>query len=517
MLALEDYLLFKLQPKLIENKEDLPSAVRPFIPKPEAIDLQELVNAINSLPNSCNTQVRGYLLIILHLKIESFPALESNWHDFLIYIIKFLNSLPDIDAQDLIDRTCNSSLMRAIQTPIKLETLLKEYSLLSKLKPETSINIDSFLTGIETYCKTKILDSVSSIDDIENALKKLKSVTSNGINLISTKKLILTLISQHKLQIDKKKLESLKSEIKALGVEYNGELDVEEQKQEPSDGLLIKNRILYMNNTSDPEVNVWECIKAGASSRIALKELRTYNLSLLDPYKNEADILKRLSNTNNPNFLKFYNESLTTEPVGSRQVHVLRMEMEFVELTLKKHKEERWASKQGYSEGEIMKIMFQIVCGFKFLLAINILHNDIKPSNILISEENDLCIKIIDFNTSRELSYSTIAYDPTGTIDFMAPEVRLAHDSNKKVISKGDKADVFSLGLTILYLVTDAPFAGLNLEQNKSKLIELINTVKFPWLKQILHKMLDFKVNSRIGLNDLFKENPSDFSKTVIN
>lgn len=517
MLCLEEYLLTRLQPKLLENKEDLPAKIRPFVPYPANIDLQPLVDAINSLPNNCSTQLRGYLLILLHLKLETQPTLESNWHDYVLYILRFLKSLPDLSSQDLIDRTCNSSLTRALEVPIKLDTLLREYSLLSKIKSESDINIDSFMIGIETFCKTKILDSVSSLEDVENALKKLKTVTSSGINLVSTKKLILTLMGQYKLDMDKKKLEKLKNEIIGLGVEYNGELDIEEQKAEVSDGLLTKNRVLYMNNTSDPEVNVWECTKAGASSRIALKELKTFNLSLLEPYKNEVEILKRLSNTNSPYFLKFYSESLTTETMGNRQLNVFRMEMEFVDLTLKKHKEERMASKQGYSENEIMKIMFQIICGFKFLLTLNIVHNDIKPSNILISEENDLCIKIIDFNTSRELSYSTVAYDPSGTVEFMAPEVRKAHDTNKKVLGKAEKADVFSLGLTILFLVTDAPFVGLNLENNKSKLIALINSVKFPWLKEILHKMLDFNVNTRIGLNDLFKENPSEFTKTVIN
>ena len=516
MNALESYAFVELLPKLLPNFEDQPELARPFIKLSPTFQLADLTQVINSLPQNCNAQLRAYFLTLLLLGVEKSDTLESSWHDYLLYSVRVLKSMPNINIQNLFDRFCDSSLMRAIKAPLKLETLLSEYGLLNKLKSEHSIDVSSHLTGIETNCKVKILDSLSSLEDIENGLKKLKQATEKGMNLVSTKKLFLTLVSQYKETISREKLNGLKNELISLGVDYNGELDLAEQvASQSSDKNIIKNRIIYLNEEADPKVSIWECTKAGIKGRIALKELKTFNLPLLDPYKNESDILLKLSNTNHQSFLKFYGTDLTSEPYGNRTNYILSTEMEFVELTLKKHKEERILSRQPYTENEILNIMFQLVNGLKLLSTLQIVHNDIKPSNILISE--DFCVKIIDFNISRTLSYATVMYDPSGTEEFMAPEVREAYEKKSKVSVKGEKADVFSLGLTMLYLLVDAPIKGLNLETGKSRLNELINGIPFNWLKQLLVNMLEFKPNSRIELNQIFRATPDDISKTKLN
>lgn len=514
MSTLESYAFCELLPKLLPNIDDLPAKTRPFI-KQSTFKVQDLSEALNVLPQNCNNQLRAYLLTLLLIGIEKFDALESSWHDYLLYCVQFLKSMPNINTQNLFDRFCETSLIRAIKAPLKLETLLSEHNLLTKLKTNQNIDVSSYLSGIEANCKVKILDSLSNLEDIENALKKLKQVAAKGINLVTTKKLLLTLVAQYKEEMSRERLNGLKNELISLGVEYNGELEpAEKTSSSNAVGNIIKNRIIYLNNDADPKICIWECTKGGINGRLALKELSTLNLTLLDPYKNESDILLKLSNTNHPSFLKFYGSSLTSEPFGNRTAHVLSTEMEFIELTLKKHKDEKIASRQTYSEAEIMNIMFQLVNGLKLLSTLKIVHNDIKPSNILINE--DFCIKIIDFNISRTLSYTTVMYDPTGTVEFMAPEVREAYENKSKVSVKGEKADVFSLGLTILYLVTDVPFSGLNLEKNKSLLNGLINGLKFNWLKQLLYNMLEFNPNSRIELNQIFRNNPGDISETKV-
>ena len=51
-------------------------------------------------------------------------------------------------------------------------------------------------------------------------------------------------------------------------------------------------------------------------------------------------------------------------------------------------------------------ILYNIVCALKFLHSANIMHRDIKTSNILVDE--DCNIKICDFGLSRSMSESCV-------------------------------------------------------------------------------------------------------------
>jgi len=74
------------------------------------------------------------------------------------------------------------------------------------------------------------------------------------------------------------------------------------------------------------------------------------------------------------------------------------------------------------NELEVQDIVYQIAKGLKALYKSNIMHRDIKPQNLLVSNaEGKLTIKIADFGLAR---YST-GYASTycGTLSYMAPEV----------------------------------------------------------------------------------------------
>ena len=54
------------------------------------------------------------------------------------------------------------------------------------------------------------------------------------------------------------------------------------------------------------------------------------------------------------------------------------------------------------SEMKIRNIVYQIICGVKYLHSCNIMHRDLKPENILMIINNNL-IKIADFGTAKEI------------------------------------------------------------------------------------------------------------------
>ena len=120
-------------------------------------------------------------------------------------------------------------------------------------------------------------------------------------------------------------------------------------------------------------------------------------------------------------------------------------------------------------EDLVINIFKQIIDGLEYLHSINIMHRDIKPDNILFDKSNN--IKITDFGLSALLkqSWEMIHFDKNlyakktllGHRDFTAPEVAARQDYDFK-------CDIFSLGLTIFYLMTfKIPFSSYIDNENR--------------------------------------------------
>lgn len=83
-----------------------------------------------------------------------------------------------------------------------------------------------------------------------------------------------------------------------------------------------------------------------------------------------------------------------------------------------------------------------------------IVHRDVKPQNILISEEGGA--KITDFGIARSLSEEglTVAGRVLGTTDYVSPEQALGHQVT-------GQSDLYSLGVVLYEMLTgDVPFHG---------------------------------------------------------
>lgn len=96
-------------------------------------------------------------------------------------------------------------------------------------------------------------------------------------------------------------------------------------------------------------------------------------------------------------------------------------------------------------EDEIIKLGKDISRALILCEKRNIVHRDIKPQNILISNFGDY--KLGDFGNSKVMNHTTYA-TTTGTSGFQAPEV-------VQMKKYGQTADIYSLGITLYWLLNN--------------------------------------------------------------
>ncbi|XP_028810152.1 striated muscle preferentially expressed protein kinase isoform X3 [Denticeps clupeoides] len=143
-----------------------------------------------------------------------------------------------------------------------------------------------------------------------------------------------------------------------------------------------------------------------------------------------------------------------------------------------------------YSEDDVVRYLVQILQGLQYIHNHQILHLDIKPDNIMVTNLN--IIKIIDFGSAQ--IYSPLSLKPCnrdlGRLEFSAPEV-LRGDM------VGPPADLWSFGvLTYVMLSGRFPFQEKDLVQadNKIEVVKLdpaklypnVSQSAFTFLKKIL-------------------------------
>ncbi|MBV6625997.1 MAG: serine/threonine protein kinase [Rivularia sp. (in: Bacteria)] len=123
-----------------------------------------------------------------------------------------------------------------------------------------------------------------------------------------------------------------------------------------------------------------------------------------------------------------------------------------------------------------------------------IIHRNIKPSNILLTNRSGNCIGdvyLVDFGSVKTIAaVKTGTMTVVGTYGYMAPE----HFGGKIIPS----SDLYSLGATLIYLVSGIHPADLPQKNGRIRFTQLVNCPKdfSNWLKQMIEPVEELRFDS---------------------
>jgi len=159
-------------------------------------------------------------------------------------------------------------------------------------------------------------------------------------------------------------------------------------------------------------------------------------------------------------------------------------------------------NKRPMKEKNVRKFMKQIVSGLQYLNNKNVYHRDLKPQNILLTQ--DYTIKISDFGLAKTCESNTLLDTICGSPMYMAPEIM-------KYKKYDTKADLWSLGVIFYQMLTGkTPYTARshselmnNIENQDIVFPKCINVTKEGL--DLLLKLLQKKSDERMTWEELFK------------
>lgn len=173
-----------------------------------------------------------------------------------------------------------------------------------------------------------------------------------------------------------------------------------------------------------------------------LKEDFTSDSEFVEKFKQESLSVASLTH---PNIVNIYDTGI--------EDNIYYIVMEYVNgETLKKYIQKNVR----LTEAETLKISKQIAEALRHAHANNIVHRDIKPQNILLTEEG--IVKVADFGIARAATNSTITNTTNviGSVHYFSPEQARGGYVD-------EKSDIYSLGIVMYEMITGiVPFDADN-------------------------------------------------------
>ena len=187
--------------------------------------------------------------------------------------------------------------------------------------------------------------------------------------------------------------------------------------------------------------NVFRAKDLKLGRMVAIKVLKDEfctDLNFVEKFKREAQAAASLLGENIVNIYDVVDEG---------RYHFIVMEL-VDGITLKEYI--RIKGKLDITEG--VSIAIQVARALKTAHAQHIVHRDIKPQNILITDDSK--VKVADFGIARAVSEQTVNANAIGSVHYISPEQARGGRCDAR-------SDIYSLGITMYEMFTGrVPFTG---------------------------------------------------------
>ncbi len=209
-------------------------------------------------------------------------------------------------------------------------------------------------------------------------------------------------------------------------------------------GMILGGRYEILEHIgSGGMADVYKAKCRKSNSYVAVKVLRkeySDDETLVRRFNSEA---RSTADLNHPNIVSILDEG------NDQGIHYIVMELA-EGMTLK-----RYIRRYGrLSVRETVDFSIQIASGIQAAHEHNIVHRDIKPQNIIVSDSGK--IKVTDFGIAKAATGDTIASSTMGSVRYLSPEQARGGYSDAR-------SDIYSLGITMYEMATGkVPFDGEN-------------------------------------------------------
>ncbi|KAL7610741.1 hypothetical protein Lser_V15G11774 [Lactuca serriola] len=204
---------------------------------------------------------------------------------------------------------------------------------------------------------------------------------------------------------------------------------------------------------------------------VAVKRLYEHNYKRVQQFVNEVRILTGLRH---PNLVVLYG-------CTSRQSHELLLVYEYISNgTVSDHLHGKQANQRLLTWPLRMNIAIEAARALVYLHASEIIHRDVKTSNILLDQ--NFSAKVADFGLSRLLpnDVTHVSTAPQGTPGYLDPQYH-----NRYQLT--DKSDVYSFGVVLIELISSMRAVDLNRSDDEISLANLaLNKIQRCALDQLI-------------------------------
>ena len=222
-----------------------------------------------------------------------------------------------------------------------------------------------------------------------------------------------------------------------------------------------------------------------AKDKYAQKELKEFTFDSLKRFLSECEILFKLRHPCIVRVYGFNNGDDSHPPSMILSLEPTSLDQAIHDKVLDEHQKNR--------------ITIELVLGMKYIHKKNFMHRDLKPQNILLSK--NMHVRITDFGLAKEEDLETSQSKGVGTMRFMAPEL---FEEKESVTRYTNKVDVYSFGITLIYIVTEK-YPDFSLKNVVMGVLPKIQGRVVDWVRELIVRCLSSSPDNRPSFSEIFE------------